>query len=111
MAQSITHPSPNFTKTKYNRLSDEFHAIFPQEQAEQILSIISRVVQFNPSGTAYNKMRINSKMQETGLTSYELFQKSYYEANKEKFVERNAKNYRKRMDARKALEEGKSENN
>ena len=98
----VTKIAPQLTKTKYRKISDEIHTVLQKEQADQILKIICNVMQFNPAAKVYDKERINRKMNETGLTSYQLFQKKHYEENKDKYVEVNARKYRQRKTTKEA---------
>ena len=107
MAEETEEPivsklAPHLTKTKYRQISDEIHAVLSKEQADQVLNIICTVLQFNPLAKAYDKERINRKMRETGLSSYQLYQKKHYEENKDKYVEVNARKYRQRKTAKEA---------
>jgi hypothetical protein len=67
--------------------------------------ILCEVLKFDPNKTTYHKERIERVKQETGKTYYEMFNKKYYEKNKEELDRKNVERTRKRRASLKASKE------
>lgn len=75
------------TKSKYKalqqELTDKLSTKIGEDTIQEILHIMCNVLQFDPNASSYNKERMHKIMEETGKTSYELFNKKSYDQNKE----------------------------
>lgn len=100
------------SKTKYKVFSDGLQDIVEtSEKTDDVLELFCRVFGFDPEKKAYDKERVDRIRAETGLTTYELFQKKHYEKNKAEYDRRNVEKYRKRQQLKKEKEKEKEGTN
>lgn len=97
------------TKTKYNQIYTEMKEKYSENLGsdiiDDIMEIICNIVKFDPSVSGYNRERVVQLMQTTGKTSYELFEKKYYDKNREEIRKVNAERQRRRRAAIKAAQQ------
>jgi hypothetical protein len=90
------------TKTKYKVLQESLATFLEENGSSQltddILQIICDSFMYDPNLKCYDKERVKKKCAETGLSTYELFTRKYYEKNKESIDKKNMEAMRKRRE-------------
>lgn len=89
--------SAHISKARYNQFESELGTVVPQEYIGLILEKLCQVLRFDPNASSYNRDRVASRMQETGQSSYQLYQKKHYDENKKEMDENNLMRYKKRV--------------
>ena len=73
-----------FNKTKYRQFAAFLGTVLGDDTVRQtILRELCVIASFDPEAKTYDKEHVARRRAETGKTTYELFQKRYYEAHKE----------------------------
>lgn len=102
------------TKTKYKVLQDNLAAYLKDNDTSQtvegILQVICDSLMFDPHKSSYDKEKVMRKCLETGLNTYEIYTRKYYEKNKEVLDQKSAEQTRMRRAAKKLQELGLTDN-
>lgn len=90
------------TKTKYKALQESLTTFLEENglphMTDDILQIICDSFMYDPNLKCYDKDRVQKKCLETGLSTYELYTRKYYEKNKESIDKKNMEAMRKRRE-------------
>lgn len=93
------------TKTKYKVLQYNLSAYLKDNDSSQtvegILQVICDSLMFDPHKSSYDKEKVMRKCLETGLNTYEIYTRKYYEKNKEVLDQKSAEKTRIRRAAKK----------
>ena len=97
----------NINKSKYKLFSTELEKMIltkgsiTHENMDELLTLLCDVMKFDPNMKRYDKEKIDRIRQETGMSTYDMFQRKHYEKNKEEMDKKNAAKSRKRNEAKK----------
>lgn len=97
----------NITKTKYRAFCTEFEQMLfakgsiTRDNMSDVLTLLCDVMKFDPNMKKYDKEKVDKIRQETGMSTYDMFQRKHYENNKEEMDKKNAAKAKKRREARK----------
>lgn len=109
MSDTVSSPKTVvLSKTKYKTFSAELEKFahekddFSEEHVKFVLNLLCTVCNFDPSKSTYDKARVQRMKEETGKSYYELFNKKFYDKNKEELDRKNTERTRLRRAALKA---------
>jgi len=103
-ASNETKAISTVTKTKYKVLKEKLTTYLEDNETPQlddILQVICDSLLFDPHKTSYDKEQVMRKCAETGLNTYEIYTRKYYEKNKEFLDKQSTEQTRIRRAAKK----------
>lgn len=94
-------------KMKYKAFCEEFEKMvaskdgITRENMGDVFKLLCDITKFDPNIKSYDKEKIDRIRQETGMSTYDIFQRKHYEKNKEDMDKKNAAKARKIREAKK----------
>jgi hypothetical protein len=106
-ASSERKASTAITKTKYKAFKEKLATYLKENDVshmtDDILEVMCDAFLFDPEKSAYDKEKVMRKCLETGLNTYEIYTRKYYEKNKEVIDQKSVERTRIRRAANKEL--------
>jgi hypothetical protein len=99
--------SNNINKSKYNTFCTELEKMIlakgsiNHENMGDFLTLLCDVMKFDPTMKKYDKAKVDRIRQETGMSTYDMFQRKHYLKNKQEMDKKNAAKARKRREEQK----------
>ena len=95
-------------KTKYRAFCEEFEKMvvskngITRENMGDVFAMLCDITKFDPNIKSYDKEKIDRIRKETGMSTYDIFQRKHYESHKEEMDKKNAVKARKIRESKKS---------